>query len=222
MVNKLPAFVVVIVALATGLPAQASRSSYEFSGSGVSASGYYTYETNTVVGDPVGAYAITGINGTFSDSALGLVDVAITGLVAIDPVNPSKPGFPVSFSSLPVTNSPTQDPSFSYDNLYYPGGSPIVCPDYPGAGGFLDVYGLTFTLSNGYIVNLWSNGVIPRVPAPLDYGVLVMSFNETDGTYTNVDYQPGGVQLAVPEPGSVCLVSTGLLGALGWRRRSSR
>lgn len=223
MVNKLPAFVVVIVAIAIGQPAQASRSSYSFSGSGVSASGYFTYEASTVVGDPVGAYTITGIDGTFSDSNLGLVDVAITGLVPIAPLTPPKDApFPGSFSEMAVTNAAPPHTTISYDNLYYPGGSPITCPDYPGSGGLLDVYGLMFSLSNGNLVELWSNGVIPGSPAPLDYGVYVVSVNVGNGTNTIIDSQAGGVQLAVPEPGSLCLVATGLLSALGWRRRSSR
>lgn len=223
MINKFPVFVVVIVAIVTGQPAQASRSSYSISGSGVSASGYFTYEPSTVVGDPVGAYTITGIDGTFSDSKLGLVDVAITGLMPLDPLDPPNPTpFPGSFSSHPVANSPSQEPAFSYDNLYYPDGSPVTCPDYPGSGGYLDVYGLTFIVDDQYAVNVWSNGIIPGVPGPLTYGLQVLAFDAPNATYVNLEYLAGGVQLAVPEPGSLCLVATGVLGALGWRRWSSR
>jgi hypothetical protein len=222
MKNRVFALVVVVVGLTTGLEVQADVTTFKFSGGGVSASGSFTYELDTVAGDPVGAYAITGVSGTFSDTNIGLTDVAITGLLAIDPVNPPNPApFPASFSSQPVANSPTQDPSFSYDNLYYPGGSPITCPGYPGAGGYLDVFGMAFILSNGNVVDVWSNGVIPGVPAPLSYGVLVMSTDST-AQYLNLDYVPDSIQLTVPEPGSLGLAVTGLLAALGWRRWSSR
>jgi hypothetical protein len=73
-----------------------------------------------------------------------------------------------------------------------------------------------FTLSNGYVVDLWSNGAIPGV-APLSYGVAVI-----DPTNTIVDYQAGGLSLAVPEPGSLFLLATGLVSALALRSRKGR
>ena len=171
---------------------------------------------DTVVGDPTGAYTITNISGTFSDSNIGLGNTAITGLVPIDPVSPPKGSpFPVSLSFFTVVNPPTGDAAISYDNLLYPGGSPNTCPGYPGLGGYLDIYGVMFTLKNGDVVDFWSNGAIPGV-APLDYGVAVV--NSSDSV---VDFQAGGLSMAVPEPGSLGLLVTGLLGALAWRKRSA-
>jgi hypothetical protein len=217
MNSRILAVGLVVAGFVSGAHVEAGVTSFAFNGSGVSGSGHITFETDSVVGDPVGAYTITGISGTFSDANLGLVDEAITGLVAISPVDPPYGApFPVSLSLLDVLNSPSPDPAISYDNLFYPGSSPITCPDYPGSGGHLDVYGVMFTLANGYIVDVWSNGTIPGVPAPLSYGAAVV-----DRSMSVVDYQSGGVTFAVPEPASLCLVATGLLGALGWRRRSA-
>ena len=47
----------------------------------------------------------------------------------------------------------------SYDNLFYPGGSPQTASDYPFRGGCLDIYGLMFSIGGGRVVNtFWSNG----------------------------------------------------------------
>jgi hypothetical protein len=203
---------VAIVALSTGHAAQADTASFNFGAAGIILSGELTYDSG---GDATGAHVITGISGTFSDSNSipALVNETITGLEAIDPVVPY-PGtpFPTSFSSHVITNPNAHGAGISYDNLFYPNGSPIVCPDYPGAGGFLDVYGVMFTLGNGYIVDLWSNGVLPGASGPIYYGVAVIDPNNK-----LVDYQA-----AIPEPSSLCLVTLGLLGAIGWRRRTAR
>jgi hypothetical protein len=217
MKHKLLAAAAVIAALASGPRAQAGVVTFEFGGAGVGGSGLLTFAPDTVVGDPSGAYTITNISGTFSDSNIvGLSNEAITGLVPINPVSPPQGApIPVSLSLFPVLNPPPPDTAISYDNLFYPDGSPITCPGYLGSGGYLDVYGVLFTLKNGYFVDLWSNGAIPGV-APLDYGVIVV-----DGSYKVVDSQSGGVSMAVPEPGSRWLLVTGLLGALAWRRGSA-
>ncbi len=46
----------------------------------------------------------------------------------------------------------------TYDNLFWPGGSPPTATDYPIGGGFLDIYGLLFDIGDGRVVNFWNNG----------------------------------------------------------------
>ncbi len=134
----------------------------------------------------------------------------------INPVNPpvGAPA-PVSLSYLFVTNPPPFDTAISYDNLFYPGGSPITCADYLLSGGFLDVYGALFTLNNGDVVDLWSNGA--GLDTPLSYGAGVIN-----AANTVIDYQSDGVSMGVPEPGSLWLFGSGLLGLLAWRKERIR
>jgi hypothetical protein len=94
----------------------------------------------------------------------------------------------------------------TYDNLYYPGGSPGVATNYDFGGGVLDIYGVMFQLSDGHYVDLWSNGVAPG--STLNYGVAVSS---TDVKLDEVD----GFQVsAAPEPASWALMVAGI-GAVG-------
>jgi len=80
-------------------------------------------------------------------------------------------------------------PGFNVDNVLYPAGDPI-----------LDVYGLAFG-SGSLTINIWGNG-------PGNY-----SFYSYDGNY-NVAYDGPGTATAtaVPEPTSLLLLSSGLLG----------
>ena len=208
----------VIAGLVCGPQARADVIAFGFGGAGVSGSGLLTFVPDTVIGDPSGAYTITNISGTFSNSNsnLSIANVAITGLVPINPVSPPLGApIPASLSYLSVVNPPPMDSAISYDNLFYPDGSPITCPGYPLAGGFLDVYGALFTLSNNDVVDLFSNGEIPGL-VPLSYGVGIVNENSTV-----IDYQTTGVSMGVPEPGSFWLLGAGLLGVLGWRKRAA-
>jgi hypothetical protein len=218
MRHQLLAAVVVAAAMGSGPRVRADVIGFSFSGPGLGGSGLLTYGADSVSGDPAGAFAITGISGTFSNTALGFSDVAIVGLVPIAPTPPEddNPLAPKSFSSMAVTNAPAPHTTISYDNLLYIGGSPITCTGYPGAGGFLDVYGVMFKLSNNYIVDLWSNGTAAVLP-PLSYGVAVI-----DPNGRVVAYQSDGVTAAIPEPGSAVLLGVGLLGLAGWQVRKRR
>lgn len=206
-----------ILTLASGPQSRASVIPFGFSGAGVSGSGLLTIAPDPQAGDPAGAYRITDASGTFSDSNIGISNAMITGLVALDPVNPPR-GAPVpeSMSLYTVMNPPGKDTAISYDNLFYPGGSPITCPDYPFAGGFLDVYGAMFTLDNSDILDFWSDGEGPGMP--LSYGVGVI-----DATRTVIDFQFSGVSAmaSVPEPGLLWLLGAALLGGFVWLRRTA-
>lgn len=196
--------------------AEAALIPFAFSGAGISGSGTFTVGHDAVAGDPANALAITGMSGTFSDSNVGIVNAKITGIVPISPFAPKDPLAPTSFSKFAVTNPVPPGDAVSYDNLIYLDGSPIVCTDYPGSGGFLDVYGVLFTLDNGDTVDLWSNGRGPHLP-PLNYGAIVI-----DPTNTIIDSQ-SGLAASVPEPAAISVLGIGLLGlGLLGRRRTTR
>lgn len=238
--------------------AQASPLSFSFSGNGGSVwgAGHLTLSPDPNAApsctastplpanahcDPAGAQAITDADGTFSNAGLGMFNVAITGVQQLNTtwVNPRMSPLPGTDSplyqeNLPVSRSMlfTTDATASYDNLYYAGGSPLVClvevdgklvATYPFSGGFLDIYGVMFTLDNGDLLGLWSNGSASGYVAPgaADYGFSVLR-PVTDGRYEVLDYAFGGVTASVPEPGFIWMFGAGLLGLFAWRRSSEK
>jgi hypothetical protein len=70
-----------------------------------------------------------------------------------------------------------------------------------------------FNIGGGEVVDFWSNGVIADGTA--DYGVAVATSAQAS------DYVEGGVAASVPEPSSLWLFASGLLGLLFWRRRAA-
>lgn len=222
----------ILMAAALGLPAQAADFSFVLSGGPFSGAGILTVvpnvspsDPNPLCGtpgenpcrsDPTGAFAITGVTGAFSDSNLGISNAAITGLVPIHPANPRDPVFdPLVPSSLSFVDYGPPAGALTYNNLFFPHGSPIDC-DYPFAGTFLDVFGAAFTIAGGDTVDLWGDGAEPGVG--LTYGVGV-----TNGL-TLLDYQFDGVSAAasaVPEPATWLVMLVGF-GAIGYGLRRTR
>jgi hypothetical protein len=157
--------------------------------------------------DPANALAVTDANGTFSDVALGINDVAIIGVFATDPQNHFDPDWtiPHSFGWYPAPGK------VSYDNLFYAGGlAPETCFNVPPRGYF-DDYGVMLTLANGDLVDVYSNGG----SGPGLYGAVVLVDGVPD--YTSA----GGLSLtAAPEPSTWAMMLVGFagLGFAGYRK----
>ena len=193
--------------------AEAGTVVFSFSGPGVSGSLELTYGAATDATYPA-ALEVTGISGTFSDTNVGIVNATITSLVAITRDAPEATNLlaPNDFSKFSVASGLTHQPLLSYDNLYWPAGSPQTASDYPFYGGVLDIYGLLFNIGGGTVVNVWSNGDNSG-SGIIDYGVAVATHAAA------LDYVETGVR-QVPEPGTLAMLSCGLVILLVRRRPS--
>ena len=218
--------VTLLMAAGAFVPANAATHAFNYHGSGISGSILLTYSPNPNTGvlpgtspnpvDPIGSYIISGISGTFSDANIGISNAAITGIVLSNPSHPEPTNLlaPHSFGFYPVINGVPGPggaaPGFSYDDLFYPGGSPQTASDYPFHGGFLDIYGMVFTLDDGNSVNFWSNG---RLGGKLTYGAGVTNGRDV------LDYA-GNVGVPEPAAWARMLIGFGSIGATMRRRRT--
>jgi hypothetical protein len=199
-------------------PSQASTFDFTFTGPGVSGSIDLTYGTATDAKYP-DAFEVTGVSGSFTDTnnGLNIVNAPIGALVTVRHHKPEATNLlaPHDFSRFSVGTGlpPVNNGVLTYDNLFWPGGSPPTASDYPLHGGYLDIYGLMFNIGGGRVVDLWSNGDATMTgDGPIDYGVAVATRSSA------LDYVSGDVS-ASPEPEAYGLFGTGLFGAFLWRRR---
>lgn len=230
---KIPALAALIAGMTFAAQARADTVSFGFWGGGFTGTGNLTVEPNVSPPDPnpncgqagqnpcrtdpAGAWRITGINGTFSDAADGISNAAITGLIPINPANERDPTFdPLVPASLSFVDYNPPSGFLSYNNLYFPNGSPIDCGTFPFTGTFVDDFGMAFTVAGGYTVNFWGDGDL-HGPGTTTYGIAVVQENQ------QLAYVFDGLNAAapVPEAPTWAMMLIGL-GGLGYRLRHKR
>ncbi len=214
--TKLTALATLLLTASLPFSAGAATANFSFAGPGVSGTVDLTYGPGTDLKVPQ-AFEVTGISGIFSDlnNGLNIVNAPIGPLVPItrDTPEPDNLLAPNDFSRFAVATglSPQNNGFLTYDNLFYPGGSPQTASSYPLHGGLLDIYGLMFNIGGGRVVDLWSNGNPSGSGSGPIYGVAVATHAAA------LDNIRSGVSVT-PEPGAFALLGGGLLGLLACRR----
>jgi hypothetical protein len=174
--------------------ANASVFSFSFSGPVVSGSGTFTATLDVTNA----FYNVTGASGSITD---------------IDPAS-SVPGVPGTFSILNVNGS--SNPSFSTSNrLYFPAG-PNTDQGYSNVSSYLDTGGITFLMTNGMFVNLFSlsnaYGLANSIDDPSGTGPAAPPVNEVIDSFQVT---------AVPEPATWAMMILGFagIGFIAYRRK---
>jgi PEP-CTERM motif len=197
----------------------------KLSGGGISGTVVVSYGATADSKYPGQGFEITGVTGTFSDANLGISDAPITSLVPSSPTPPldvpTNELAPHDFSHFAVAAGlPVESRGFiTYDNLFWPDGAPPTASAFDGAGGFLDIYGLLFTIGGtapaGTVVDLFNNGVSPTTGVNYGgFGVVVAT------SATLLDSVGGGVTATAPEPSTWAMMVLGFagLGFAGYRK----
>jgi hypothetical protein len=215
-------------ALAFGVQAHATTYDFNLAGKGFSISGQLTAVPdvsppdpdalcgtlghNACRADPPGALKVTSITGTFTDASDGIFGAAITGLIPISPAPERDPVFdPLVPTSLSFIDFPGG--ALSYNNLFFPNGSPIDCA-FPFGGTLFDVFGVAFTVDGGYQAEVWGDGDLFG-PGRHAYGAAVA---DARGGLT---YVFNGLHtVSVPEPTAWLLMLIGFAGLGGGLRRA--
>jgi hypothetical protein len=178
---------------------------------------------------PGQGFEITAVSGTFTDTNVSIVDAPITSLVKISPTDtldtdPPNLLAPHDFSHFAATGLPSENRGFiTYDNLFWPDGAPPTASAFDGAGGFLDIYGLMFTIGGATpaAVDLFNNGVSPTTGVNYGgFGAAVVTLATVSTPSAKLDYVAGGVTATAPEASTWMMMILGFasLGVAGYRQ----
>lgn len=216
----------IVCAAAFASSASAGTVRIEFSSLIGLGSGYATLTLGTAAADDSmfdptkPPKAIINATGSFNG-------VAITGVQPLNNATPP-PGekLPESYSLFEIPGYGDHD-GISYNNLYYPLGSPEICfingvLVYPFSGGIFDLMGTLLTLADDTYVDLFSFGDMGK---GIMYGLKLIKPLAGGGFEAIPLPPPDGPMpfatlsvVSVPEPAVPFLFGAAMLGVFAWRR----